>query len=293
MRVDWRPLVPGGRLKNVFDDLLALIEKGHVAVLTGAGISTGSGIPDYRGPTGAARPSTPMTYQEFTGSQSARQRYWARSHVGWRFITGTRPNDGHRAVTELQRGGLLDGVVTQNVDGLHQAAGTTGVIELHGTLTDVICLSCREVSSREELDERLTLANPTWERGSGSDGPAIKPDGDVELDDVSGFEIVDCQRCGGLLKPDVVFFGETVPRDRVDRTYALVSSASSLLVLGSSLKVMSGYRFVLHARKLGIPVAIVNQGATRGDAQVGQGDVRVDAELSSTLTKMLPALVSR
>ena len=296
MRADWRERVPGGRLKGVTtegatDDLLALIEKGHVTVLTGAGISTGSGIPDYRGPTGAARPATPMTYQEFTGSRSARQRYWARSHSGWRFITGTQPNDGHRAITELQRSGLLDGVVTQNVDGLHQAAGTSDVIELHGALTDVICLGCREVSTREELDARLTLANPGWQRRTfETSSPAIKPDGDVDLEDVSGFEIVDCLRCGGMLKPDVVFFGETVPRERVDRTYALVSGASSLLVLGSSLKVMSGYRFVLHARKLGIPVAIVNQGATRADAQA---DVRVDAELSSTLTNVLPALVSR
>ena len=291
MRPDWREWVTGGRLEDVTDALLALIERGHVAVLTGAGISTGSGIPDYRGPTGAARPATPMTYQEFSGSRTARQRYWARSHLGWSFITGTLPNEGHRAVTELQRGGLLNGVVTQNVDGLHQAAGTGDVIELHGALADVICLSCSEVSTREELDVRLTLANPGWERGGPApSGPPIKPDGDVDLDDVSGFEIVDCLRCGGILKPDVVFFGETVPRPRVDRTFALVAGASSLLVLGSSLKVMSGYRFVLHARKLGIPVAIVNQGPTRADAQA---DVRVDAELSSTLTKVLPALVSR
>ena len=258
-------------------DLLALVERGRVAVLTGAGMSTGSGIPDYRGPTGAARPATPMTYQEFTGNPLARQRYWARSHLGWRFIAGARPNDGHRALAELQAQGLLDGIITQNVDGLHQAAGATGVIELHGALSDVTCLDCRQPSTREELDERLTAANPGWER----DGAPIKPDGDVDLEDVSGFRVVDCLVCDGLLKPDVVFFGETVPRPRVERAFALVSGAGSLLVLGSSLKVMSGYRFVLHARKLGIPVAIVNQGITRGDAQA---DLKIDAELSLTLT---------
>jgi NAD-dependent SIR2 family protein deacetylase len=257
-------------------ELLTLVERGRVAVLTGAGLSTGSGIPDYRGPTGAARPATPMTYQEFTGNSLARQRYWARSHLGWRFITEAQPNEGHRAVAKLQAQGLLNGIITQNVDGLHQAAGATGVIELHGALSEVICLGCGQPSTREELDERLTAANPGWER----DEAPIKPDGDVDLEDVSDFQVVDCLVCGGLLKPDVVFFGETVPRPRVDRAFALVSGAGSLLVLGSSLKVMSGYRFVLHARKLGIPVAIVNQGATRGDAQA---DLKIDAELSTTL----------
>ena len=191
--------------------------RGNVAVLTGAGISTGSGIPDYRGPSGRARPASPMTYQTFTGSPEARQRYWARSHLGWRFITGTTPNDGHRAVAALQQQGLLAGVVTQNVDGLHQAAGTTGVVELHGALDRVICLRCKESTSRLALHERLVEANPTWRRDA---VVAIKPDGDADLDDVSGFEVVDCEVCGGLLKPDVVFFGETVPRDRVDSTYA-------------------------------------------------------------------------
>jgi NAD-dependent SIR2 family protein deacetylase len=260
-------------------DLLALVEKGRVAVLTGAGISTGSGIPDYRGPTGAARPASPMTYQEFTGNPLARQRYWARSHLGWRFITSTHPNAGHLALAELQAQGLIDGVITQNVDGLHQAARTTSVIELHGALTDVICLDCQALTTREQLDERLTAANPTWHRETAP----IKPDGDADLDDVTDFEIVDCLACGGMLKPDVVFFGETVPRPRVDRAFSLVAGANSLLVLGSSLTVMSGYRFVLHARKLGIPVAIVNQGITRGDLLA---DVKVDAELSATLEQL-------
>jgi NAD-dependent SIR2 family protein deacetylase len=263
--------------------LTALVGNGDVVALTGAGISTGSGIPDYRGPSGRARPATPMTYQTFTGSPEARQRYWARSHLGWRFITGTTPNDGHRALAALQEQGLLAGVVTQNVDGLHQAAGSTGVVELHGALDRVICLRCKELTSRLSLHERLAEANPAWRR----DVAVIRPDGDADLDDVSGFEVVDCEVCGGLLKPDVVFFGETVPRDRVDRTYAMVGAAGSLLVLGSSLKVMSGYRFVLHARRLGIPVAIVNQGETRGDAQA---DVRVDAELTDVLVQLADRL---
>jgi NAD-dependent SIR2 family protein deacetylase len=260
-----------------YDALAALVARGEVAVLTGAGISTGSGIPDYRGPTGLARPATPMTYQVFTGSPEARQRYWARSHLGWRFITGASPNAGHRSVAGLQAEGLLAGVITQNVDGLHQAAGATDVLELHGGLDRVICLRCKDISSRMSLDARLVEANPGW---AAQEIGAIKPDGDVDLDDVAGFEVVDCELCGGVLKPDVVFFGETVPRERVDRGYALVTSARSLLVLGSSLKVMSGYRFVLHAKKLCIPVAILNQGATRGDPSA---DVRVDGELSELL----------
>ena len=268
----------------MYDELAALVHDGDVVVLTGAGISTGSGIPDYRGPTGRARPASPMTYQTFTGSAAARQRYWARSHLGWQFITGAKPNEGHRALAALQQQGLLAGIVTQNVDGLHQAAGATGVVELHGALDRVICLRCKELTSRLSLHERLVEANPAWRRDA---AVAIKPDGDADLDDVSGFEVVDCEVCGGLLKPDVVFFGESVPRERVDRTYAMVAAAGSLLVLGSSLKVMSGYRFVLHARRLGIPVAVVNQGETRADAQV---DVRVDAELTGVLLQLAGGL---
>ncbi len=258
------------------DDLTKLISAGKAVILSGAGLSTESGIPDYRGPTGAARPSTPMTYQAFTGSPGARQRYWARSHLGWRFIARAEPNDGHRAVASLQRQGVLSGILTQNVDGLHQAGGADDVIELHGALDRVVCLGCRALTSREDLDVRLVAANGGFSRRSAP----LKPDGDVDLDDVAGFTVVDCLSCGGILKPDVVFFGETVPRDRVDHSYALVSAARCLLVLGSSLKVMSGYRFVLHAAKLGIPVAIVNQGETRGDALAA---VRVSAPLGLVL----------
>ena len=227
-----------------------------------------------------------MTYQAFTGSAASRQRYWARSHLGWRSIARARPNAGHRAVADLQAAGLLRGVITQNVDGLHQAAGARDVVELHGALDRVVCLGCRRITSRDTLDARLRSANPGWT----VDQAPLRPDGDVALDATETFVVVDCELCGGLLKPDVVFFGETVPRDRVDRCFALVEGAGSLLVLGSSLTVMSGYRFVLRAAKLAIPVAIVNTGPTRGDAQA---TVRVDAPLGQVLPVLTTEARSR
>ena len=256
---------------------------GRVTVLSGAGLSTESGIPDYRGPTGAARPATPMTIQVFTGSAGAQQRYWARSHLGWRTIAGARPNTGHLAVAAL--GDRLAGVITQNVDGLHGAAGSHDVVELHGNLDRVVCLRCGDVSSREALDGRLREANPHWTARV----TAVKPDGDVELDGTDGFHVVACQVCAGVLKPDVVFFGETVPRERVQHSFALVEQARALVVLGSSLTVMSGYRFVLRAAKLGLPVAIVNQGSTRGDAQAR---VCLDAPLGPALTALVGRLAA-
>jgi NAD-dependent SIR2 family protein deacetylase len=278
-------LSTGLRADAGIDALADLVADGGVVVLSGAGLSTESGIPDYRGATGSLRRHTPMTYQTFTGDPRGRHRYWARSFVGWRQIRGARPNDGHRAVGDLQAAGLVGGVITQNVDGLHQAAGAREVVELHGGLDRTVCLNCGDVADRAELDERLRAANPHF----GPRTDEINPDGDAELPDevLDGFVMVGCRACGdGPLKPDVVFFGETVPRDRVERCFDLVQDADTLLVLGSSLTVMSGYRFVLRAAKLGITVAIVNVGPTRGDAKA---DVRVDAPLGV----VLPALAAR
>jgi NAD-dependent SIR2 family protein deacetylase len=255
-----------------------------VVVLSGAGLSTESGIPDYRGPSGSARRYTPMTYQAFTRDPAARRRYWARSHLGWRTIGAARPNAGHRAVARLQELAVVDGIITQNVDGLHQAGGAHGVVELHGNLARIACLDCGAISGRQELVERLDGANP----GFAAAVTAVNPDGDVELDDaeLDSFVVVNCAGCGGMLKPDVVYFGETVPPDRVSRSFDLVARARTLLVLGSSLTVMSGRRFVLRAAKEGTRVAIVNQGATRGEPYAG---LMVDAPLGA----VLPELVRR
>jgi NAD-dependent SIR2 family protein deacetylase len=274
--------------KRSFGILVEVFRIGKVALLSGAGLSTESGIPDYRGPSGQARRTAqPMTYQAFTGSDAARQRYWARSHLGWRHVTGAAPNAGHRAVAALERAGLVSGIVTQNVDGLHQTAGATAVTELHGSLHRVVCLSCWARSPREELDARLRLANPRWTAAAVGLEPAVNPDGDVALEETSGFTVVDCLACGGLLKPDVVFFGENVPKHRVEACFSLVSSASALVVLGSSLTVMSGLRYVRHASSLGIPVVIVNQGTTRGDELA---TARLDAPLGRTLTALVREL---
>lgn len=267
------------------DALIDLMSGGDVMVLSGAGISTESGIPDYRGPTGQARRATPMTYQTFTADPLARRRYWARSHLGWQGIAKANPNPGHTSVAALESKGVLTGIVTQNVDGLHQSAGARSVIELHGSLARVICLGCQNTLDREELHNRLNEANPAF------DGTVlgINPDGDVDLndDDVSRFQIVDCTVCtAGMLKPDVVFFGESVPRERVQACFAMVERSKALVVLGSSLTVMSGRRFVLRAVKHGIPVAIVNQGVTRSD------DVATLA-INAPLGRILPAVAAR
>jgi NAD-dependent SIR2 family protein deacetylase len=263
--------------------LVDVLGDGGAVVLSGAGLSTESGIPDYRGPSGRARRGQPMTYQAFTGSEQARQRYWARSHLGWRHITGAAPNTGHRAVAELERRGLLAGIITQNVDGLHQAAGAREVTELHGSLHRVTCLGCWQRTPRLALDDRLRAANPSWDARAA----VVNPDGDVALEDTAGFVVVDCESCGGMLKPDVVFFGENVPKQRVQACYDLVSAAGSLVVLGSSLTVMSGFRYVRHAARLGIPVVIVNQGATRGDELAA---ATLDAPLGETLTAAVAEL---
>ncbi|MFI6107673.1 NAD-dependent protein deacetylase [Streptomyces sp. NPDC051310] len=261
--LSWTPtedLPPGTTdLQPVADAL----STGGVLVLSGAGISTESGIPDYRGEGGSLSRHTPMTYQEFTASARARRRYWARSHLGWRTFGSARPNAGHRAVASFGRYGLLSGVITQNVDGLHQAAGSEGVVELHGSLDRVVCLSCGASSPRRELAVRLEQANAGFEPVAAG----INPDGDADLTDeqVGDFHVLPCTACGGILKPDVVFFGEAVPPRRIEHCRRLVREAASLLVLGSSLTVMSGLRFVRQAVQAGKPVLIVNRDPTRGD----------------------------
>ena len=259
--------------------LRMLLGDGDVVVLSGAGLSTDSGIPDYRGPTGQLRARLPMTIAEFTASPAARRRYWARAHIGWRRIAAARPNAGHRAIAALQRDGTVTGIITQNVDGLHQAAGARDVIELHGGLRHVVCLDCGHRSPRAELDERLRIANPSFAAADA----APTPDGDAELDAerLQSFVLVGCEQCGSdALKPDVVFFGANVPAARVERCRRLVASSALLLVVGSSLAVMSGMRFVALAARHGIPVAIVNLGQTRGDELA---TVKLDAPLGEAL----------
>jgi NAD-dependent SIR2 family protein deacetylase len=284
-RVTGGPVVGDPVSRGSLGGLADVVARGDVVILSGAGLSTESGIPDYRGPTGRARRAEPMTYQTFVGSAAARGRYWARSHRGWRHIASARPNAGHLAVAELQRRGLVTGIITQNVDGLHEAAGARDVTELHGSLHRVVCLGCGERTARTELHQRLASANPGWRVIGG----LVRPDGDADLtdDEVAGFRVVDCLRCGGALKPDVVFFGENVPAPRVAGARMLVESARCLLVLGSSLTVMSGYRFVRDAARHGIAVAIVNQGPTRGDHLAS---VLVDAPLGSALPEVLTML---
>ncbi len=279
------------------DALADLVADGGVVVLSGAGLSTESGIPDYRGPQGALRRHAPMTYQEFVAEDGGRQRYWARSFIGWPRIATARPNAGHRAVAALERTGLVTGVITQNVDGLHQAGGARQVIDLHGRLDRVICLTCGARTHRADLEHRLRAANPTFADevaaavGAGASDGEVNPDGDIVLPEhlVERFVTVDCRGCGAdALKPDVVFFGESVPPRRVARCAALVDRARCLLVLGSSLTVMSGFRFVLRAHDQDVPIAIVNSGPTRGE---GRAAVRLDAPLGAVLTDLADRLV--
>jgi NAD-dependent SIR2 family protein deacetylase len=229
--------------------------------LTGAGLSTDSGIPDYRGPKSPKR--LPMTYQEFVSGHAAQQRYWARSHIGWSRMKRALPNAGHHALARLERLGATRLLITQNVDGLHEQAGSERLCALHGRIADVICLSCRTRTSRRSLHERLSALNPGFDEAHAD--ALVRPDGDVELSETSGFNVPSCTSCGGVLKPDVVFFGENVPKPRVERCFDAVDTADALLVAGSSLTVMSGFRFVRHAHRRGLPIVIVNRGSTRGD----------------------------
>jgi NAD-dependent SIR2 family protein deacetylase len=245
---------------TAYESALDLLAGRPLVVLTGAGLSTDSGIPDYRGPGSPAR--MPMTYQEFVSGDGAQQRYWARSHLGWSRMRGAEPNAGHYALAALDPTLLI----TQNVDGLHERAGSRSLVALHGRIADVVCLSCRSITPRAALQERMAALNPGWVARHAA--VATRPDGDVDLDDTAGFVVPPCSSCGGVLKPDVVFFGENVPAPRVARCYETVDalgSSGALLCVGTSLTVMSGFRFVRRAAKAGTPVVIVNRGGTRGD----------------------------
>lgn len=270
---------------SAVSELAWLLREKRSLILTGAGISTDSGIPDYRGPQGSLRKRSPVTYSEFMRNSEARQRYWARSTIGWPIISTVEPNDSHRVVARLEESGLATGLVTQNVDGLHRKAGSRNVIELHGNLSRVICLDCGESESREALQLRMLRENPRWDRWRAEEAP----DGDAELPEelTRGFRVPGCTNCGGVLKPDVVFFGENVPATRVEEVFNMVEESQALLVLGSSLKVYSGFRFVERASRVGIPIAIVNLGPTRGDHLAS---VRVDAPLIDLLPRLLDSL---
>jgi NAD-dependent SIR2 family protein deacetylase len=272
-------------------ELVALMQGRRVAVLTGAGMSTDSGIPDYRGPD--SPPSNPMTIRQFTSDPLFRQRYWARNHVGWRHMHDTLPNAGHRALAALEHAGVVSGVITQNVDLLHTKAGSRNVVNLHGTYAEVICLNCGHTMSRAALAEMLEAANPGFvERAEAVGGIAVAPDADAIIGETSSFTIIDCTNCGGMLKPNIVYFGESVPKNIVSQAFAMVDEADALLVAGSSLTVFSGFRFVRHAASHGIPVAIINRGPTRGDDLAA---VKIDVGCSPMLALLadeLPIMTS-
>ena len=272
---------------HTLNDLVALIQGRRAVVLTGAGCSTESGIPDYRGPLTRKKARNPILYKAFVTEASARVRYWSRSLIGWNRIHDAVPNAAHAAIAELESRGFINGVITQNVDQLHQKAGSERVVELHGTLSEVYCLSCGETERRTTFQQRLQVLNPDW----WYEGNDIAPDGDVELGDVdvSTFRVPSCSLCGGVLKPNVVFFGENVPKDRVENAWRMYEEADMVLVVGSSLAVFSGYRFVLKAAKEGRPIAIVNLGPTRGDAHAS---CCLDQEAGMILPGLLDRLVN-
>lgn len=244
-------------------ELRQRLAAGSVFVLTGAGVSTDSGIPDYRDERGAWKAREPIQYREFVASDAVRKRYWARSMLGFPLIAHAAPNAAHHAFAQLEGAGSLALLVTQNVDGLHHRAGSSNVVDLHGRLDRVRCLDCGAITARAALQSELMAQNPDfWDANA-----VVKPDGDAELTDVDyrRFEIVACSACGGMLKPHVVFFGENVPADRVTRAMAALEQAKLLLIAGTSLMVFSGFRFARAAARFGVPIAIVNRGVTRAD----------------------------
>jgi NAD-dependent SIR2 family protein deacetylase len=267
------------------DTLFQLLRGRRTVVLTGAGCSTESGIPDYRGAGTRARARNPIQHREFLTRPETRARYWARSLLGWPRFSSARPNAAHHALAELERGGHVPGLITQNVDRLHHAAGSARVIELHGALARVRCLDCGALEARVALQERLLALNPDFAHQV----LELRPDGDAELSSelLSSFHVPACLRCGGTLKPDVVFFGDNVPAPTVEAAFSLVEEGDALLVVGSSLAIFSGYRFLVRASQRRMPIAILNIGECRG---VELADVRVEARAGDVLPRLAEAL---
>ncbi len=259
----------------------------QLTVLSGAGCSTASGIPEYRDDAGRWKHARPVQYADFIGSAAVRQRYWARSYVGWTRIARARPNEAHYALAALERRGYVNQLITQNVDNLHRLAGSRRVIDLHGVLHTVRCLGCGRKSARRALQDELERSNRGWSPKAAT----VAPDGDAGLDDgdVACFEVPDCRACGGILKPDVVFFGENVPRERVRRCRDTLGRSQALLVVGSSLMVFSGFRFAREARAAGKPVAIINRGKTRADEFAARRFVGDCGELLGHVARYLAA----
>lgn len=264
------------------DDLRRLLEGRRIAALTGAGISTESGIPDYRGEGTRQRAKNPIDWRTFSSSHAARARYWARSLAGWARFSAARPNRGHAALAAMERAGRLTGLVTQNVDRLHHAAGSEHVIELHGALAETRCVRCAEKVSRASVQARMLAENPHL---AGVDVARMLPDGDSALPDdlVERFVPPTCDACGDYLRPDVVFFGENVPRPKVDAAMEIVDASDVLLVVGTSLAVFSGYRFLLRAKERGKPIAIVNVGPVRGEESA---TLKVEARAGDVLAAL-------
>lgn len=265
---------------GLIERALELVGRGGVVALTGAGVSTESGIPDYRSPEAAARARRPIQGPEFARSPALRRRYWARAMVGWERFRAARPNAGHAALAALEARGLVTGLITQNVDRLHHAAGSANVIELHGALAETGCLSCGLVVERDALQARMQTDNPWW-----SDAPVVAaPDGDADLPDawLERFVVPECEACGGVLKPRVVFFGDNVAKEVVERAYAWVDGARALLVAGTSLAVFSGYRFLRRAAERSIPTIIVNRGPVRGEELAA---LKIEASTGETLAR--------
>jgi NAD+-dependent protein deacetylase sirtuin 4 len=265
------------------------LEGRRVVVLAGAGCSTESGIPDYRGPGASARRRAPVQYQEFVRDDAARTRYWSRSAVGWPRFSAARPNGAHAALARLEAAGVVSGVITQNVDGLHHAAGSRRVVELHGSLASVCCIECGKLTTRDAFQQRLLERNAAWPPLAQAAGVASAPDGDAELPDalLECFDVPACAACAGIMKPDVVLFGENVPKPVVGEAWSVFESGDVLLVAGSSLTVYSGRRFIHRACSNGVPVVVINRGPTRADDVAA---ARVDGSLGTLLPALAVAL---